>query len=279
MLLAGGRVVTVSADAHADLFAVLRGGGLSAYGVVLELCFRTIPLPGIRAGSVRFPLADAVRVLTTVHALLDEATPDTVTLAAVLDAGGLSLDLCGHHGDRRDLDRLRAHVGGDWGAVRDRPYLDWQSAFDGIFLPPMRGYWKSIHFDRLDVDPGRLVAAAAAAPDGRCSVLVEYYNPGTLDRYAAGSAFPLRGSRLGVLFSARWPDAAGDDVHRRWARAGAAGLGPGTGAYANYAQEPIARTPLAGAAGRRPGAGGRLRPGPPVRPGTPGCPHRAGHGG
>ena len=71
----------------------------------------------------------------------------------------------------------------------------------------------------------------------RCSILVEYYNPDTLRAHAAGSAFPLRDSRTGVLFCARWPDPVDDTAHVRWARRWAAELGEGAGAYSNYAQD------------------------------------------
>ncbi|MEU2225844.1 FAD-binding oxidoreductase [Streptomyces sp. NPDC018347] len=54
--LADGRVLEVSRDHHPDLFHALRGGGAGAFGVILELRFRTLPLPRITAGSVRFPL-------------------------------------------------------------------------------------------------------------------------------------------------------------------------------------------------------------------------------
>lgn len=241
VLLADGRVIEASARVHADLFAALRGGGVGAFGVVLELCFQTVRLPRIKAGSVRYPLADAARVLGALHGLLAEHTPDTVTLAPVLDirggTPGLSVDLCCHSDDERDLDRIMTTLGGDWSDVRDRPYPQWQSVLDNAFLPPMRGYWKSTHFDHLDVDPWLLAQAARSAPSDRCSVLVEYYNPDTLRAYAEGSAFPLRDSRMGVLLSARWADPADDDAHVRWARRWSTELGAGSGAYSNYSQD------------------------------------------
>ncbi|WP_170837637.1 FAD-binding oxidoreductase [Actinopolyspora xinjiangensis] len=241
VLLADGRVVEVSRQAHADLFTALRGGGVGAFGVVLKLCFHTVPLPRIKAGSVRYPLSDATRVLGALQKLLAEDTPETVTLAPVLDfrgsTPGLSVDVCCHSDDERDLDRIRTMLGGDWSDVYDRHYPQWQSILDRSFQPPMRGYWKSVHFDRLDIDPELLAEAIRGAPDNRCSILVEYYNVETLRAHAEGSAFPLRDSRMGVLFSARWPDPAHDDVHMHWARKWSMRIGGGAGAYSNYSQD------------------------------------------
>ncbi|MFD9735817.1 FAD-binding oxidoreductase [Umezawaea sp. NPDC059074] len=235
VLLADGRVIRASAHGHTALFTALRGGGVGAFGVVLSLRYRTIPLPRITAGSVRFPLSEAANVLARLQVLLAEHTPTAVTFAPVLTGQGLSVDLC-DSGAGPDVDRFRA-LGGDWSDVRERPYTEWQRELDHAFLPPMRGYWKSSQFPHLDVDPSLLVAAIAAAPSGRCSILVEYYNPDTLRAHAAGSAFPLRDSRTGVLFCARWPDPVDDTAHVRWARRWAAELGAGTGSYSNYAQD------------------------------------------
>ncbi|WNI18658.1 FAD-binding oxidoreductase [Actinacidiphila sp. ITFR-21] len=239
VLAADGRVLEVSPQRHPDLLFALRGGGVGAFGIVLELRFRTIPLPRITAGSVRFPLDRAAGVLRRLHGLLRERTPVATTLApALVHRDGvpeLSVDLCCHD-DGAQAARIREAIGGDWSDVVARDYREWQAHFDSAFLPPMRGYWKSVHFPHLALDPDTLVAAMRAAPTARCSAVVEYFNPDTLRARAEGSAYPLRESRMGVLLSARWPDRGDDDAHVRWARTWADTLraAGGAKAYSNY---------------------------------------------
>lgn len=216
VLLSDGRVIRASAREHTGLFAALRGGGVGAFGVILSLCYRTLPLPRIVTGSVQFPLAVAARTLSRLKDILTRATPSAVTIAPTLNRQGLSVDMC-CSGDPDALELFRT-IGGDWSDMRERPYIEWQRTFDQAFLPPMRGYWKSAQFTHLDVNPDFLVDAVATAPSGRCSILIEYHNPTTLRAHAAGSAFPLRDSRMGVLFSARWLNAIDDEAHIQWTR-------------------------------------------------------------
>ncbi|MFI9011474.1 FAD-binding oxidoreductase [Actinosynnema sp. NPDC053489] len=237
VMTAGGAVLDVTADSHPDLFTALRGGGAGAFGVVLELSFRTVPLPDVVAGSVLVPLGAAAETLTRLAGLMRADPPTATTLAPVLGVHGLSVDLCCHDDHDRELSRLRALLGGDWSDVVARPYPSWQSHFDGLFRPS-RGYWKSVHFEHLDLPPHVLVEAVATAPSPHRSVLVEYYNARTLRAHAPGSAYPLRGSRMGVLLSARWQDGADDEAHVAWARTWARRLrsAGGTKAYSNYSE-------------------------------------------
>ncbi|MEU3415587.1 FAD-binding oxidoreductase [Streptomyces sp. NPDC006658] len=256
VLLADGRILEVSRDHHPDLFHALRGGGAGAFGIILELRFRTLPLPRITAGSVRFPLDRAADVLHRIHGLLEERTPISLTLApALVHRDGvpeLSVDLC-CHGDARETAletaRLRKRIGGDWSDVGEREYPRWQAHFDSSFLPPMRGYWKSSHSARLAFDPDLMTGALRAAPTARCSVLVEYFNTDTLRAHAEGSAYPLRESRMGVLLSARWPDRAEDDIHVRWGRTWTERLRSGhdsVRAYSNYSDASDSHAGVAG---------------------------------
>lgn len=240
VLLADGQLVHASESEHADLLWALRGGGVGAFGIVLELRFSTLELPRIIAGSVTFGAGDADRVLAELQDIHRDAPLLATSLAPVMQVNAghpvLSVDLCCAQPGGAELDRIRARIGGDWTGVRERRYTQWQSAFDSQYLPPKRGYWKSVHFGTLHLDPAVIAEAMADAPSPGCTGLIEFYNRETLRAAASASAFPLRYSVLGVLLSARWADSSADIEHMRWARRWAAVLrenGGGVG-YSNY---------------------------------------------
>lgn len=240
LLTGDGRLLEVSPTAHAELFSALRGGGVGAFGLVLELRFATIQLPTIVAGSVRFPVGETARVLSALQQMQAEAPLKATSVAPTLihDRGTavLSLDLCCCDSAAAELDRLAVAVGGNWADIVERPYTQWQKQFDDQFDPPRRGYWKSVHFDSNTLDGDLVRSVIENSPSDGCTVLIEVYNPETLAAYAGGSTYPLRNSQIGVLLAARWDDPRDDERHTSWARTWAAALrssGGGKG-YSNY---------------------------------------------
>src|SRR6185312_3951613 len=63
VVTADGRVLTVSATEHADLFWGLRGGG-GNFGVVTTFEYQLHPVGPVLAGLVLYPWAEAKMVLT-----------------------------------------------------------------------------------------------------------------------------------------------------------------------------------------------------------------------
>lgn len=240
VLLTDGRVIEASSSKHEDLFFALRGGGVGGFGIILELRFATIELPRIVAGSISFRQADASQVLQQLQQLhLDQPLIETSIAPALVLRDrevSLSVDLCSLATGAEELERIRNSIGGDWSDVVDRPYSEWQAHFDAAFMPPKRGYWKSVHFDSLTLDSAVVLAAIADAPSDGCSALVEFYNPFTLRALAEGSAYPLRNSWVGVLLAARWDEKADDAEHAAWARRWAKALRAtgGDKSYSNY---------------------------------------------
>lgn len=240
VLTSDGRLLDVSPTAHADLFSALRGGGVGAFGLVLELRFATIELPNIVAGSVRFVVGDTPRVLSALQQVQLEDPLRALSLAPILMHEGdhtiLSLDLCCSDPTSPELNRIVDAVGGNWGDVVERPYTEWQKHFDDQFDPPQRGYWKSVHFDSYALDGDLVLSAIENAPSDGCTVMIEFYNHETLAAHADGSTYPLRDSRIGVLLAARWDDPREDERHSGWARTWATTLrlSGGGKAYSNY---------------------------------------------
>jgi hypothetical protein len=150
----------------------------------------------------------------------------------------LSVDFCLVGGDEATLQSLAAVVGSArWSVRYDADYIKWQSAFDHLFLPPMRGYWKSRYSARLSKqDIESLVDAYAHSPITRAAILIEHLHGAFSETGLDHAAFPLRWASFGVLLSARWPNPAQDDSAIGWVRASFARLDPqGTSAaYSNY---------------------------------------------
>jgi len=241
ILLTNGRVIVASNHEHEDLFFAIRGGGVGAFGIVLELRFNTIRLPEIMAGSILFEYSDipgVLRKLQQIHR--DDPLVATSIAPTVMLRDGeavLSVDLCCVIAKgAAELERIRDRIGGNWSDVCNREYSDWQANFDEQFMPPKRGYWKSVHFDLSRIDAECVLASILDAPSDGCSVLIELYNPDTLRAHEEGSAYPLRNSWMGVLLTARWDSKNDDKKHILWARKWASALRPGgeNKAYSNY---------------------------------------------
>lgn len=62
--LADGRIVTASAQEHADLFWAMRGGTGGNFGVLLQVTYRMLPLDQVWAWSISWDEAHAAQVLT-----------------------------------------------------------------------------------------------------------------------------------------------------------------------------------------------------------------------
>lgn len=240
VLLDNGELLEVDDNTHPELMAAYRGGGMGGFGLILEFRFRTIQLPRLTAGSIRFVNDEAVAALNAIGRSHADEQYSALSIAPVLrrTAGGIevSVDLCLAGDERSEIERLRKAIGGDWADVVEVPYTEWQSRFDADFLPPKRGYWKSTHFKNAARDFTVLREVIDRAPSAECTAMVEFYNRGILRSRAQGSLYPLRDSLAGVLLTARWTDPKRDEEFASWARASAARIAQdgAIGGYSNY---------------------------------------------
>lgn len=219
--LCDGRFIKASKDTHDELFTALRGGGIGGFGVITQLHFRTIPLPDIIAGSVIFNAESAPSALEKLFHLQQKVDLKRTTIAAVLSPDydkRLSVDLCCSLPDAGELELIRSAIGGSWHNVFERSYTQWQRSFDSTFLPPKRGYWKSVHFEKISADPLQICQSLNEVPSNGCALLIEFYNPDVLSVYSHLSAYPRRNSKAGILLSGRWDDSNVDKDHIAWVR-------------------------------------------------------------
>ena len=82
LVTADGRLLTASADEHADLFWGLRGGG-GNFGVVTAFEYRLHPVGPLLGGLLIYPLAQAREILRRYRDLTGTA-PDELGALAVL---------------------------------------------------------------------------------------------------------------------------------------------------------------------------------------------------
>src|SRR5579884_366966 len=75
VVTADGRLLTVSADEHPDLFWALRGGG-GNFGVVTSFEFQLHPVGTVYGGPVFYPAAEGAQILRFFRDFIAEAPPE-----------------------------------------------------------------------------------------------------------------------------------------------------------------------------------------------------------
>lgn len=245
---ADGRPVRISDGG--DLAAVmpwLRGMGHGLL-VVTHLEFDRIELPrSISGGSVVYPLADAVRVLSSVLGE-SESCPEFINWSPSFPVVGgervLSLD--GASFGPVGLETWLESVGaGNWSgsSVRRMSYPELQEMLDNSDRWGQRSAWRSVYTLEL---PGAaldcVLSAVAAAPNDACLVFIERFS-GAVREAKRPSCFALREARFNVLITASWSRPEDDTDAERWVSVAANELRSVLGAscfdhtYINYASE------------------------------------------
>lgn len=233
----------VRAEDDKDLLWALRGGG-GNFGVVTMLRYRAEDMPHFLAGTIAVAPARTREALGRVVDYMVKGCPPALTIAPTLtegpDGATLAIDFCLVGYNPRPLERLHQAVGESELRLHANPHFpSWQSAFDHLFDPPMRGYWKSRYSAKLSgADLDAIVSGMSGADPGdvRRLVTIEHLH-GNIRRQPSGeSAFPLRDANFGVLIAARWPHAELDALSIAWVREFYATLDPNgaSPSYSNY---------------------------------------------
>jgi len=164
VVLADGSLVRASADANADLFWALRGGG-GNFGVVTSFTFRGQPVSTVQAGPTFWPLEQLPDVMSWYREFLPAASRDLNGFFATLTVPPVDLfpaelhmrKVCGvvwcHLGDEDAAARDLASVHGVGTpllhGVGPAPFPAVQTLFDGLYPPGFQWYWRADFLDEL----------------------------------------------------------------------------------------------------------------------------------
>lgn len=280
VVLADGRVVTVSADSEPDLFWALRGAG-AGFGVVTALTMRTQPTTGLATSFHAFPWSAAADVLGAWTAHLpaaDRTVWSTCHLLATADGAGPTVTVsCVRVGPsaglRTALGPFLAAVGRAPTAAsyRDRSYLDTMlleagcadTTVAGCHLAgrtpggtlPRDAFVAASDFFTAPVPAGRAAALAGAVEDrqrdrslGVGGAAFDTWGGAIGDVAPSATAFVHRNAAYGAQYTASWADTPGDGPQAAnqasLAAVKATLAGSATGAaYQNYA-DPTLPDPL-----------------------------------
>ncbi|HEY4189748.1 MAG TPA: FAD-binding oxidoreductase, partial [Candidatus Limnocylindrales bacterium] len=239
LVTADGRQVRASADEHADLFWGMRGAGPN-FGIVTALEFDLWPVgPMITRGFTVFPRSQARDVAAAFRDYLPTAPDDlmaSMIVTRALPAEDFPPEVTGepvvmlgvtYAGPEADADRVLAPLAALGPGVRStvsrQTHLESQHANDASMAWGHRIYTKSGFLaDLPDALMDALVDHVADAPPGE-DVFSIWAFGGAVGRLPDdATAFAGRGAPFWIGAESMWDDAADDDAHVTWGRAGIA---------------------------------------------------------
>jgi FAD/FMN-containing dehydrogenase len=225
IVLADGRLLTVNAEEHEDLFWAIRGGG-GNFGVVTSFRYRLHSVDTVFAGMVVHPLAHAAQVLRGFDEFA-RTCPDELSLAAGVltgpDGGGvvaLAACWCGPLDQAesavRPLRMLRPPVAD---SMQPIAYPAAQRLFDAAFPPGMHHYWKSSFVERLS-DPliDVVVRFMERKPSAGTCVTFQQLHGAAARVPVHATAFPHRRPQFDFGILTQWADAGDTEINLAWTR-------------------------------------------------------------
>ncbi|MDG4840550.1 FAD-binding oxidoreductase [Micromonospora sp. WMMD967] len=225
VVLADGRRVTADPRHDAELYWALRGGG-GNLGIVTELRFRAHRLPGVLAGMIMFPLAEAPDVLRGYGALVAEAPDELTVMTGFLPgpAGEPVIFVCPFYsGPDLDaglpwMDRLRALGTPLVDQIASMPYADALRMFDGGFVDGNRYLLRTRWLPALTDGAADVIIDAARQVSSPFAALALHHFHGAATRVRlADTAFGLRTDHLLAEIIAVWAPGERAEPHREWA--------------------------------------------------------------
>jgi FAD/FMN-containing dehydrogenase len=252
VVLADGSFVTASEDERPDLFWALRGGG-GNLGVVTSLEFDLHPVDTVYAGPIFFELDAAEELLRTFRDWIADAPRSLSAFPAFQIAPPLPfvpesrvgeplalLVTCSTGPDEeaeRWLKTLRDIATPVAEHVGRMPYPALNAAFDGLYPPGLRHYWKTAYVPTLtDAAIDAHLTHGVRVPALQSTMHLYPLDGAVQDVAADATAFPARDAAFAVVVVGSWPDAADDEANVRWVRDYHDALAPHSseGGYVNF---------------------------------------------
>ncbi len=233
LVTADGKLRTVSAAEHPDLFWALRGGG-GNFGVVTSFTFKAHPVSTVLGGLIVHARDQAAAVLRHYRDFMKTAPLDLTAYAALLTtpdghpAVAVIPCWCGdlEEGERA-IAPLRQFGSPLADAVQPMPFPAMQKLLDDAFPDGTRNYWKSTFIKALGDDAiDTLVEHAGRMASPLSAIAVEFYAGAASRIGPAETAFAQRQAEYDIGFMAQWTDPAEDAAHTAWARAASDAMQP-----------------------------------------------------
>ena len=249
IVTADGRLLSVDADTHPDLFWAIRGGG-GNFGVVTRLKLRLHELDAIVGGMLILPAT--AEVVAAFVAAAEVAPEELSAIANVMVAPPMPFVPAEYHGQlivlatlayagptedgQRAIEPFRA-LSPLVDMVRPMPYPELFPPEQEGFHPVALGH--TMFVDRIDDDVARTIIDRLKASTGLMSATQLRVLGGALARVPAdATAFAHRNSRIMVNVAAIFARPEERAVHERWVTGLAADLQQNDqGAYVGFLAE------------------------------------------
>ena len=234
VVTADGRFVTASQRQNEDLFWALRGGG-GNFGAVVSFEYQLHPVTTIYGGPMFFELDAAGDLLRFYREFIADAPEQFGGFPAFQIAPPLPFIPENRHGDRlslfvscwtgpvedgeKMLKPLREVAPVVAEHVGPMPYPALNAAFDALYPPGLRHYWKASFATGLSDE-----AIVAHVENGSnvpelTSTMHIYPINGACHRLASeDTAFAYRDANFATVIAGMWPDPANDEANIRWVR-------------------------------------------------------------
>ncbi|HET7036170.1 MAG TPA: FAD-binding oxidoreductase [Thermomicrobiaceae bacterium] len=256
MVLADSRFVTANADAHADLFWAIRGGG-GNFGVVTSFLFRLHPVSTVYAGPMFWHLDQAEDVLRWYGefqtgspeelngSLMMISVPPGPPFPEALHNRTVCAIVWCYAGPLEQAEAVFAPIRAEFGP----PALDWvgpmpfpalQSMFDAVFPRGIQMYWRADFVKDLPDAANALRAEYAARKPVGASLIGLHPIDGAASRIGSGAtAWSYRDARWAEVFLGASLGPADNGRIVGWARESWGALHPFSagGAYVNFMME------------------------------------------
>lgn len=252
MVLADGRIVTVSAEENPDLFWAIRGGG-GNFGIVTSFLFRLHPVDSVHGGPTLWDLERAPEVLEFYRDFIAGAPEEINGFFAFLTVPpgppfpealhnrkmcGIVWCYAGPPGRFEEAFRpVRRFRPPSFEFVGPMPYPVLQSMFDALYPPGLQWYWKADFVNRLSDEAIGLHARHGGELPTALSTMHLYPVNGAASRVGAdATAWSYRDATWAEVIVGVDPDPANNERLIRWANAYWEALHPHSagGAYVNF---------------------------------------------
>jgi len=249
---ADGKMLLASADENADLFWAIRGGG-GNFGVCTSLKYKLQPVQNVYWGPMFYEIEEAETILRFYRDYIKDAPRQMGAFPAFQIAPPLPFIPEDRHGDMfvaivacwagdpaegerqfkafHDAAEVKAEM------VGPVPYPVANAAFDGLFPPGIRQYWKGNFVKALtDEAIAAHVQHGPNAPTVSSTMHLYPINGACHDVAGDATAFGHRDANFSMVVLAASNDPADDDAHTKWVRDYSDAVAPYSepGGYINF---------------------------------------------